>query len=384
MSSQAEQALPVAEKVGILGGGQLGLMLGLAGIPLGLRFVFLDPAADACARAAGELLQAGFSDVDAARTLASRVDVATFDFENVPESTARAVQESRPFYPAANALGASQDRAVESALLTSLGINVPRYHEVSSRTDLLAGLEQLGYPAVLKTRRMGYDGKGQAILRDPEDREIAWQKLGDTNLVLEEFIAFDAECSLIAVRALNGEIRTWPLTRNVHSNGILQLSLPGVFDESVQLKAASLMRTLLEYLDYTGVLTMEFFLLGNELLVNEIAPRVHNSGHWTIDGATCSQFENHLRAITGLPLGETGMIIPSLMFNWIGELPDRKRVLEIPGVHWHDYGKSPRPGRKIGHATLTAESREVLQERANQLAQIAGGEFPALLGQLFD
>jgi 5-(carboxyamino)imidazole ribonucleotide synthase len=273
---------------------------------------------------------------------------------------------------------------VENALLTSLGINVPRYYEVSSRTDLLAGLEQLGYPAVLKTRRMGYDGKGQAILRDPEDREIAWQKLGDTDLVLEEFIAFDAECSLIAVRALNGEIRTWPLTRNVHSNGILQLSLPGVFDESLQLKAASHMHTLLEYLDYTGVLTMEFFLLGNKLLVNEIAPRVHNSGHWTIDGATCSQFENHLRAITGLPLGETDMINPSLMFNWIGELPDRKRVLEIPGVHWHDYGKAARPGRKIGHATLTSDSREVLQERANQLAQIAGGEFPSLLGQLFD
>jgi 5-(carboxyamino)imidazole ribonucleotide synthase len=362
----------------------LGRMLGLAGIPLGLHFVFLDPAPDACAGVTGELLQADFSNARAARKLAELVDVATFDFENVPESTARALQESCPLYPAPNALGAGQDRAVENALLTSLGIKVPPYHKVSSRTDLLEGLEKLGYPTILKTRRLGYDGKGQAILRDPEDRERAWQKLGDSDLVLEAFIPFDAECSLVAVRGLGGEIRTWPLTRNVHSNGILKLSLPGVFDDSLQLKAAGQMRAMMEHLDYTGVLTIEFFLVGEELLVNEFAPRVHNSGHWTIDGATCSQFENHLRAITGLPLGETNMITHSLMFNWIGEMPDRMQVMAIPGVHWHDYGKSPRPGRKIGHATLTAESMEALETHAVRLAHIAGGEFPALLRTIFD
>jgi 5-(carboxyamino)imidazole ribonucleotide synthase len=183
---------------------------------------------------------------------------------------------------------------------------------------------------------------------------------------------------------LDGEIRIWPLTRNVHSNGILKLSLPGVFDDSLQLKAAGQMRAMLEHFDYTGVLTMEFFLVGGELLVNEFAPRVHNSGHWTIDGATCSQFENHLRAITGMPLGATDMTAHSLMFNWIGELPDRQQVMAIPGAHWHDYGKSPRPGRKIGHATLTAESKEVLETRAVRLAKIAGGEFPSLLRTLFD
>ena len=384
MSDQAGQTPSPAQRIGILGGGQLGRMLGLAGIPLGLSFVFLDPAPDACAAATGELLQAGFSDTGAARDLAAMVDVATFDFENVPETTARALQEIRPLYPAPNALGASQDRVAENELLSGLGIQVPPYHSVSSRTDLLQGLDALGYPAVLKTRRLGYDGKGQAVLRDQEDLERAWQKLGDFELILESFVPFDLECSMVAVRALNGDTRVWPLIRNVHSNGILMLSLPGVFDRTLQSKAAAKMRTLLEHFDYTGVLTMEFFLLDGELLVNEFAPRVHNSGHWTIDGASCSQFENHLRAVAGLPLGETEMKDCSIMFNWIGEMPDREKAMAIPGLHWHDYGKSPRPGRKIGHATLIAETMEELNVNASRLAGIAGGEFPALLRDLFD
>jgi 5-(carboxyamino)imidazole ribonucleotide synthase len=162
------------------------------------------------------------------------------------------------------------------------------------------------------------------------------------------------------------------------------LSLPGVFDQALQLKATEKMQTLLEHFDYTGVLTMEFFLSGGELLVNEFAPRVHNSGHWTIDGANCSQFENHLRAVAGLPLGETEMTGCSIMFNWIGAMPDRVKAMAIPGLHWHDYGKAPRPGRKIGHATLTAATMEELKVNANRLAGIAGGEFPALLRDIFD
>jgi 5-(carboxyamino)imidazole ribonucleotide synthase len=371
------------QRIGVLGGGQLGRMLGLAGIPLGFGFVFLDPAADACAGATGELLQAEFSDAGAARELAALVDVATFDFENVPESTARALQEVCPLYPAPNALGAGQDRILENEVLSGLGIQVPPYHKVSSRTDLLEGLDVLGYPAVLKTRRLGYDGKGQAVLRDREDLERAWQRLGDSELILESFVPFEAECSLIAVRSLDGKTRFWPLTRNLHSNGILRLSLPGVFDESLQSKAAEKMRTLLEHFDYTGVLTMEFFLFQGELLVNEFAPRVHNSGHWTIDGAICSQFENHLRAITGLPLGDTGMTGCSMMFNWIGDMPDLKEAMAIPGLHWHDYGKSSRPGRKIGHATLTAETMEDLNVSASRLAGMAGAEFPSLLRDIF-
>lgn len=384
MSQQKKNGQARVQRIGVLGGGQLGRMLGLAGIPLGFKFIFLDPAADACAGVTGELLQADFSDADAARQLASRVDVATFDFENVPESSARALQVSCPLYPAPNALATGQDRIAENSLFDSLDIPVPPYHAVSSRTDLLEGLDRIGYPAVLKTCRLGYDGKGQAVLRDAEDLERAWQRLGESELILESFVPFEAECSLIAVRGLNGETRTWPLTRNVHSNGILKLSLPGVFDDSLQTAAEQKVQALLDHFDYTGVLTVEFFIHKGELLVNELAPRVHNSGHWTIDGSTCSQFENHLRAITGLPLGLTDLAAYSLMFNWIGEMPDRNRALAIPGLHWHDYGKAPRDGRKIGHATVTAESMEDLQTRAIDMARIAGGEFPGLLETLFD
>lgn len=371
-------------KVGVLGGGQLGRMMGLAGIPLGLEFVFLDPSSDACATAAGDLVQADFSDEQAARELSALVDVVTFDFENVPAATARALQENCLVYPSPDALGAGQDRLAEKELLTSLGIEVAPYHVVSSRTDLLAGLEKVGYPAVLKTRRLGYDGKGQAVLRDKEDLERAWQKLGDFDLVLEAFVPFQAECSLVAVRGLDGEIRTWPLARNVHSNGILVLSMPGAFDEALQSLATRKMKALLEHFDYRGVLTIEFFLADGKLLANEFAPRVHNSGHWSIDGAVCSQFENHVRAVASMPLGETSMTGHSVMFNWIGEMPDRERAMKIPGLHWHDYGKSPRPGRKIGHATLTASGEDELKRNAGRLAEIAGGEFPRLLGQLFD
>ncbi len=378
-----KHAAPV-RRIGILGGGQLGRMMGLAGIPLGLEFLFLDPSADACAAVAGGLLQAGFDDVGAAHRLARDVDVLTFDFENVPDSTAQALEESCPLYPASNALGASQDRLVEKNLLSGLDIAVGDFHPVSSRTDLLEGLERLGYPAVLKTRRLGYDGKGQAVLRDPEDLERAWQRLGDAELVLEAFVPFETECSLVGVRGQNGETRFWPLTQNVHDHGILALSRPGVFGAELQAEAEEKMQRLMSHFDYRGVLTIEFFLRDGELLANEIAPRVHNSGHWTIDGSGCSQFENHVRAVAGLPLGLTDMTRHSVMFNWIGAMPDRDRVLSIPGLHWHDYGKEPRPGRKIGHATLTAESPEVLKDRAAQVAEIAGGTFPALLEELQD
>ncbi len=357
-------------------------MLALAGIPLGLDFRFLDPAPDACAGVAGDLVQARFDDEQAARRLAEEVDVATFDFENVPEATARAVQEACVLYPGPAALGASQDRLAEKNLLVELGARVPAYHAVHARPDLLEGVEQLGYPAVLKTRRLGYDGKGQAMLRDPEDLERAWQRLGDSALVLEAFVPFDAECSLVGVRGRGGETCFWPLTGNLHDNGILALSLPGGFDPGLQAAAEAIMTRLMDELDYVGVLTIEFFLQDGQLLVNEFAPRVHNSGHWTIDGAVCSQFENHLRAICGLPLGDTRMTRQALMFNWIGTMPSAADALAIPGVHWHDYGKQPRPGRKIGHATLTAGTRDELRRAAAQLAGLAGGRFPGLLETL--
>ncbi len=369
-------------RVGVLGGGQLGLMMGLAGIPLGMDFMFLDPSSEACGGKVGGLLKAEFDDQEATIELARMVDVATFDFENVPQDSAQAFSGIKPLYPPPIALGACQDRMVEKQILTGLNIRVAPHHLVSGRTDLLEGLEKLSLPAVLKTRRMGYDGKGQVILHDAEDRERAWQVLGDHDLILEALVPFEAECSLIAVRSLEGETRYWPLTRNVHSNGILMLSLAADFDSELQQKAEAIMRRVLDHFEYVGVLTLEFFLAKGELLVNEMAPRVHNSGHWTIDGAETSQFENHLRAIAGLPLGSTSANRHSLMFNWIGEMPDRQTLLAIPGLHWHDYGKSARPGRKIGHATLTSSSRDELIVHARRVATAAGRRFSELLKQL--
>jgi len=382
VKSSGETQFPGGRRVGIFGGGQLGRMMGLAGIPLGLEFTFLDPSPDACAGAVGTLVQADFSDTDAFRRLAGCVDVATFDFENVPESSARALQELKPVYPSPVALGACQDRLHEKNLLSSLEIAVPGYYPVSNRTDLLAGLDEQNYPAVLKTRRLGYDGKGQVIIRDQEDLERAWQKLGDYDLILEAFVPFDQEVSLIGVRGIDGETRFWCLTRNLHVNGILTLSLAGARDDALQSAAENIMRRLLDHFAYVGVMTLEFFVLNGGLLVNEIAPRVHNSGHWTIDGAHTSQFENHLRAITGMPLGNTSAKHEALMFNWIGELPERDRLLAIPGVHWHEYGKTARPGRKIGHATLTAGTPIELAVNAQRVAEAAGGNFPVLLNSI--
>ncbi len=371
------------QQVGILGGGQLARMMALAGIPLGLQFRFLDPAADACAAPLGSLIQADFNDGDAAAALAQSVDVATYDFENVPASSATALLQHCPLYPGVAALQQCQDRLIEKTLLLSLDIAVPPFMAVSSRPQLLAAAEQLGFPSVLKTRRLGYDGKGQLILRQLEDLERAWQKLGDQDLILEAFVPFDAECSLVSVRQRSGETRYWPLTRNVHADGVLMLSHPGSLPNALQQRAEGIAYKLLEHFQYTGVMTVEFFVAGGQLLVNEIAPRVHNSGHWTIDAADCSQFENHIRAICDWPLGSTAQQQACLMFNWIGQLPERTAMMARAGLHWHDYGKQARPGRKLGHATLTAGSENDLQDASRALAQQLGGRWPALLQQLW-
>ena len=363
------------KKVGVLGGGQLARMMGLAGIPLGFKFFVLDPAADACAGSIGQIRQASFSDVEAAKSLAAEIDIATFDFENVPAKSARAMAALRPFHPGVVALQACQDRLTEKQLLDRLGIPVPSYFPVASRTDLLTAMDKVGFPAVVKTRRFGYDGKGQAVLRQAEDLEIAWQQLGDAELIVEAFVPFEAECSLLSVRAMNGEVRFWPLTRNMHSKGMLVLSQPGVFDQGLQREAESIGRLLLEHWDYVGVMAVEFFILDGKLQVNEIAPRVHNSGHWTIDASVTSQFENHLRAISGLPLGDTATTGHAMMFNWIEQMPDKNSLLATTGVHWHDYGKSARPGRKVGHATLVADTDGQLKENSGVLVKKLGGDW---------
>jgi len=265
----------------------------------------------------------------------------------------------------------------EKTMMRELGIPVAPYYPVSSRPELIAAVEEIGLPCVLKTRRFGYDGKGQTVLRFQEDLERAWQLLGDHELICEGFVPFDAECSIIAARGRDGQVVFWPLTRNLHRGGILAISMAPVFGPELQKHAESLVQGLLDHLGYCGVLALELFLVDGELLANEFAPRVHNSGHWTIEGAQTSQFENHLRAICGLPLGDTGMSSPSMMFNLLGEMPAiAKQSIDtqtaVPGSHWNDYQKTPREGRKIGHVTLTADGVSELKARAGQLARELG------------
>ena len=359
--------------IGILGAGQLARMMAQAGQTMGLKFVFLDPAEDACASEYGEHICAAWDDRVALEKLGKSCDLVTFDFENVPESSASLIESLCPVYPPPRALYKSQDRLREKTMMQELDIPVAPFRAVSSRPDLVAAVEEIGLPCVLKTRRFGYDGKGQMVLRFQEDMERAWQALGDSDLICEGFVPFDVECSIIAARGKAGETVFWPLTRNLHRDGILSISIAPVFDTELQARAEELINGLLDHLDYTGVMTLELFLKDGELLANEFAPRVHNSGHWTIDGAVTSQFENHLRAVCGLPLGKTANIAHALMFNLLGQMPEDKtqdalKLDQMAGVHWHDYRKAPRAGRKIGHVTVTADSERKLEALASQLA----------------
>ena len=367
----------MTKTVGILGAGQLARMLAQAGKPMGLDFVFLDPAEGACAAEYGDHICAAWDDEAALKQLGQRSDVVTFDFENVPESSASLIESLCPVYPPPRALFKSQDRLREKTMMQELGIPVAPFHPMSSRPDLVAAVEKIGLPCVLKTRRFGYDGKGQTVLRFQEDMERAWQELGDHELICEGFVPFDAECSIIAARGLDGQTAFWPLTRNLHRDGILAISKAPAFDTHMQVRAEALVKRLLDHLEYTGTLALELFLKDGELLANEFAPRVHNSGHWSIDGACTSQFENHLRAICGMPLGDTRCKFPALMFNLLGEMPG---IAGQPifddvtngSIHWHDYRKTPRRGRKIGHVTVTANSEAGLQARAASLAKELG------------
>ena len=352
--------------VGILGGGQLARMLALSGAPLGLRFLVLDTVADACAGQFAPLIVGDYRDETALAEFASQIDVATFDFENVPAESAQWLAERVPVFPTPRALAVAQDRLAEKTLFRELGIPVPPFADIATRAQLDAAVAALGTPCILKTRRLGYDGKGQFRVKTPADVDAAWEALGaqaaTVGLILEGFVAFQRELSVVAVRGRNGEFRTWPLTENWHVDGVLSASLaPARVDDAMRETALSHARRLAEALDYVGVFALELFCRDGELLANELAPRVHNSGHWTIEGSETSQFQNHLRAVLGLPLGDTRMVGQACMLNWIGAMPDAAAVLGEPGGHWHDYGKSPRDGRKVGHATLRADS-------ANELA----------------
>lgn len=344
--------------VGILGGGQLARMLALSGAPLGLRFLVLDSVADACAAQFAPLLQADYRDQAALAEFAGRVDVVTFDFENVPAESAVWLAERVPVFPSPRALAVAQDRMAEKTLFRELGIPVPPFAAVDSRESLQAALDEIGTPCILKTRRLGYDGKGQFRLRSAADADAAWEALGaqagTVGLILEAFVSFQRELSVVAVRGRDGELRAWPLTENWHVDGILAASLaPADADAGLQAQALAAARKLAEALDYVGVFALELFLKDGVLMANELAPRVHNSGHWTIEGAKTSQFEQHIRAICGWPLGSVALVGPVEMTNLIGDdMAAWPQILAEEGAHLHLYGKATaRPGRKMGHVT---------------------------------
>ena len=365
--------------LGILGGGQLARMLALAAAPLGVKTLVVDSSADACAGQVTQLVVADWTDYAALEAFAAQVDVVTFDFENVPAETARWLAERVSVFPEPHALAVAQDRLAEKTLFRECDLRTPEFMAVDTREALDRALAAIGAPAILKTRRLGYDGKGQFRLKSMADADAAWAALGAQavahGLILEAFVPFERELSVIAVRGRDGDFRIWPLTRNWHTDGVLSLSLAPALDiEQLQQRATALARTLAERLNYVGVFALELFVKDGELLGNEMAPRVHNSGHWTIEGAHTSQFENHVRAVLGLPLGDTGARAVSVMFNWIGELPDASPVLRTIDAHWHDYGKQARSGRKVGHATLCAPDAATVAARLAEMARELGRE----------
>lgn len=351
--------------IGILGGGQLGYMLALAGYPLGLRFRFLDPSPEAPVGRIAPRVTGDFSDRAALEKFAHGLEVVTYEFENVPVDAVHFLAKKVSVFPPPGALEAAQDRLREKQLFEKLGIPTTEFASVPAASDLDAALRKVGLPAVLKTRRMGYDGKGQWILKSQEDVRIAKEGLPRLPFIAERFVPFTREISVLAVRGKAGETAFYPLVENHHRKGILRLSLAPAPSVSPQIQRAAeeAARMVLESLNYVGVLAIEFFEHDGELLANEMAPRVHNSGHWTIEGAVTSQFENHLRAINGFPLGSTTAIGSSAMINLIGEVPQAAKVLAIPSAHLHLYGKEPREGRKLGHVTLRAPSFDQLTNR---------------------
>lgn len=363
--------------LGILGGGQLARMLALAAAPLGVKTLVVDSVADACAGQVAPLVVADWKDYEALERFAAMVDVVTFDFENVPAETAHWLAGRVAVSPVPGALAVAQDRLAEKTLFRECGLDTPAFVAVDTREDLDRAIAEVGAPAILKTRRLGYDGKGQFRLKTAADADAAWDALGAQGavhgLILEAFVPFERELSVIAVRSREGDFRTWPLTRNWHTDGVLSLSLAPAPDiDELQRRATDLARTLAERLEYVGVFALELFVKDGQLLGNEMAPRVHNSGHWTIEGAHTSQFENHVRAVLGMPLGDTGARGLSCMFNWIGDLPDPAPVLTTTDAHWHDYGKQARPGRKVGHATVCAPDEGALAGRVAHVAGLLG------------
>ena len=352
-----------------MGAGQLGQMLALAAGRLGCRLRFLSPDDQAPAGRFSELIVADYENEAALAHFVEGLDLATYEFESIPSSAVRFVAERVPTFPPPLALETAQDRACEKECFERLGIPTAPFAAVEIMSDVRQAIERTGLPAVLKSRRLGYDGKGQAVIRSPDEIGLAWVKVGAVPAIVESFVKFSRELSIIAVRGRTGETAFYPLVENHHSDGILRFSLapaPNV-SSSVQAAAEDYARRIMDELDYVGVLAIELFETADGLVANEMAPRVHNTGHWTIEGADTSQFENHLRAIIGLPLGSTEMSGAAGMVNVIGTEPDVGRLREIDNVHVHMYGKAPAPRRKLGHITVTADDLDGVRSRVAQL-----------------
>lgn len=357
-------------KVGILGGGQLARMIALAGYPLGLKFIVLDPDENAGAAGLSEHLHGAYDDPGLLAQLAEKADVVTYEFENVPAPVAEFLSSHTRVYPPANALAVAQDRLLEKNYFKKLGIGTAPYAAVDGFEDLQNAMAEIGFPAILKSRRMGYDGKGQVILKQDTDLAAAWDSMQGASAIVEGFIPFHREVSIIAARRPSGDIRFYPLSENQHSGGILRLATARPQDK-LQSIAEDCVRRLLESLDYVGVIALELFEVDGELLANEFAPRVHNSGHWTIEGSETSQFENHLRAILDLPLGSTQTIGNAAMVNFIGGLPDTQQLLNLDHAHLHLYDKLPRKGRKLAHATVRCNDLNVFVQTLDKLNQMS-------------
>ncbi|MFQ5982524.1 MAG: 5-(carboxyamino)imidazole ribonucleotide synthase [Woeseiaceae bacterium] len=358
-------------RVGIIGAGQLGQMLGRAGKRLDLTCTYLDPAAQPPARIVGPVLKYPFDSEAGLEQLASNVDVLTYEFENVSVEAIDKIADKTAVYPPTEALRIAQDRLNEKRLFEELAIPVAAYAPIESLAELREVARSIGLPLVLKTRRLGYDGKGQQPIHDEADTGPAWQALGGRPLLAEQWIPFDREVSAIGARSTNGEVALYPITENRHCDGILRTSCAPLTSEAIADQAGRYLRRLLERLQYVGVLALEFFVQGNRLFANEFAPRVHNSGHWTIEGAVTSQFENHLRAILDLPLGDTSAVAHAGMINLIGTMP--ATLTGDERLHLHDYGKKPRPGRKLGHITVLADSARARDAKLAEIGEILTG-----------
>lgn len=335
--------------IGILGGGQLSRMLALAGIPMGLTFSFYEPHDTSAVLGLGNIVHGSYDDYTALASFADHVDIITYENENISPQVLEYLESHKPVYPKKNALAIMQDRFFEKNIFRELSIPTNKFFNITTKQELESAADILGYPFLLKKRTEGYDGKGQIKIASAHD--ISELKDSDCeNMIAEEWVYFNREVSLIAARNKSGDMVFYDISENTHKEGILHNTLNKIQDPSFEL-AKQYLTLMMTHLDYIGVMAIEFFEKDEGLIANEMAPRVHNSGHWTIDAAHISQFENHLRAILNWPLGNTSSLFPAVMHNILGIMPNKEEILAQKNAHLHDYRKAERPGRKIGHVT---------------------------------